>query len=90
MCFIVSPIWSTIRPIEGSATRALSPCRISISPIVSSDCIASRIAGLPTPSRSISSRSEGNASPNPIAPLRITSRSRPRTSSDSFRFRGGA
>jgi hypothetical protein len=66
-------------------TRARSPWLIETSPMLASDCIASRMAGRPTPNRSISSRSEGMASPGFRPPSEISRSSRSSTSSESLR-----
>ncbi|CCV08903.1 hypothetical protein MESS2_80034 [Mesorhizobium metallidurans STM 2683] len=67
------------------STLARSPCEIATSPILLSACIASRIAGLPTSKRSISSRSDGMSSPGCNSPLVIRRFSLTKTSSESLR-----
>ena len=70
----VSSIRATASPCRSTAsgvssfTRLRSPCEMVMSPIVCSDCSASRTAGRPTPKRSISSCSDGSVSPGPISP----------------------
>ena len=73
-----------------ATTRARSPCEIWIRPRWLRECIASRIAGRPTPKRSISSRSDGSASPTDNSPLRMSASSLSNTSSASFRRATGS
>ena len=67
------------------STLARSPWEIATSPMLASACIASRIAGRPTPKRSISSRSDGMSSPGCNSPLTISRFRRRKTSSESLR-----
>ena len=77
----------TGRMIEAAvtcSTRARSPWEISTRPFPASACMASRIAGRPTPKRSISSRSDGISSPALSSPDSIRCFNRENTSSESF------
>ncbi|MCY1369377.1 hypothetical protein D9M69_564130 [compost metagenome] len=79
-----STCWKIERAVSFK-TLARSPCEMLTSPILASDCIASRIAGRPTPKRSIRTRSDGISSPGVNSPEVIMFSSRSKTSSDSLR-----